>query len=58
MKLDVETGRNAGCTSILVPTPETEPGIKADYVKTNFLEAAKLIASKLQSRVFTRGKNG
>jgi D-glycero-D-manno-heptose 1,7-bisphosphate phosphatase len=47
-KLDVEAGRNAGCTSILVPTPETEPDIKADYVVTNFHEAAKLIAEKIR----------
>jgi histidinol-phosphate phosphatase family protein len=47
-KLDVEAGRKAGCTSILVPTPETEPDIKADYVVTDFREAAKLIANKIQ----------
>ena len=47
-KIDVETGRNAGCTSILIPTPETEPGIKADYLMTNFHEAAKLIARKIR----------
>lgn len=48
MKLDVETGRNAGCTSILVPTHETEPGIEADFVTTNLHEAAKLIARKIR----------
>jgi histidinol-phosphate phosphatase family protein len=47
MKLDVETGRNAGCTSILVPTHETESGIEPDFVMTSFHEAVKLIARKI-----------
>jgi histidinol-phosphate phosphatase family protein len=47
-KLDVEAGRKASCTSILVPTHETEPDIEADYVVTNFHEAAKLVADKIR----------
>lgn len=42
-KLDVETGQNAGCTSILIPSSETEPGVGADHVMANLHEAAKLI---------------
>ena len=45
-KLDVETGRNAGCTSILIPSSETEPGIGVDHVMANLHEAAKLIAKE------------
>jgi D-glycero-D-manno-heptose 1,7-bisphosphate phosphatase len=48
-ELDVKAGWNAGCTSILVPGPETENGIKADYFLSNFYEAAKLIEKILQS---------
>ena len=47
-KLDIETGRNAGCTSILIPTHETEPGIEADIAMKNLHEAAKLIARKIR----------
>jgi D-glycero-D-manno-heptose 1,7-bisphosphate phosphatase len=48
-ELDVKAGWNAGCKSILVPGPETENGIKADYFLSNFYEAAKLIEKILQS---------
>jgi len=47
-KLDIETGRNAECTSILIPTHETEPGIEADFVMKNLHKAAKLIARKIR----------
>lgn len=49
-ELDVKTGRNAGCTSILVPGPETEYGIKADYVLPDLYGAARLIEKILQYR--------
>ena len=44
-KLDIEAGRNAGCKSVLVPSPETEPGLKADHVVFDLEETAKLIKS-------------
>ena len=47
-RLDVETGQNGGCESILIPSPETEPGIKADHVMSNLHEAAKLIARRIR----------
>jgi histidinol-phosphate phosphatase family protein len=46
-KLDVDTAINAGCTSILVPSPETEPSTKADHVAVNFLEAARWIVKRI-----------
>jgi histidinol-phosphate phosphatase family protein len=42
-KLDVETGRNAGCLTILIPGPETENGVNADYIVSNMYEAAKTV---------------
>lgn len=47
-RLDVETGRNGGCESILIPGPETELGTKADYMTANLREAAKLVGEKLR----------
>lgn len=49
-KLDVETGWNAGCTSILIPSSETESDVEADYVVSNLFEAAKLIKRKIKER--------
>lgn len=48
-KLDLEAGKNAGCTRILVPSPETEPGIEgeADFVARDLSEAAEFIARRL-----------
>lgn len=46
--LDVEAGRNAGCTSVLVPGPETEEGVEADYKAADLIEAAELIAKKIR----------
>jgi len=46
-RLDIETGRNAGCMSILIPGPETEAGVKGDLVALNLLEAAELIAREI-----------
>ena len=42
-KLDVEAGRNAGCITILIPGPETEPNVEVDYVATDFYDAAKFV---------------
>jgi len=47
-KLDMETGKKIGCTTILVPSPETEPNVKAQYVASDFLDAAQYIAKKLK----------
>jgi len=55
--LDVETGRNAGCTSILVPSSETENGIKADYVVSTMYKAAKLIEMILKRRLANKIAN-
>jgi histidinol-phosphate phosphatase family protein len=52
-KLDVDTGTNAGCTSVLVPSPETEPNTEADYVATDFLDAAEWIIERVRE---TSGK--
>lgn len=46
-KLDVETGKNAGCASVLITGPETEPNIKADLSVSNLYEAAKVISKKI-----------
>jgi len=48
-ELDIKAGWNAGCTSILLPSPETENSIKADYTVPNLYEAAKLIKKLLIS---------
>ena len=53
-EIDVKTGWNAGCVSILVLSPETENGIKADYVASNLYEAAKLIERILPLRRLRR----
>ncbi len=47
-KLDVETGQNAGCTSVLITGPETEPEVKADHAAANLREAARLIAKEIR----------
>ena len=47
-RLDVETARNVGCTSVLIPSPETEPGIKAYIVAPDLYEAAKIIAESIR----------
>ena len=46
-KLDIEAGRNAGCKSVLVVSPETEPEAKAkaDYAVSGLDQAAWLIKS-------------
>jgi len=49
-ELDVKTAWNAGCTSIIVPSPETEKSIKSDYILPNLHEAAKLIKRILRPR--------
>ncbi len=48
-KLDLEAGKNAGCTKILVPGPETEPDTEgeADFVARDLVEAAEFIARRL-----------
>jgi histidinol-phosphate phosphatase family protein len=48
-KLDIETGKRAGCTSILIPGPDTEPGVDiyADYVANDLCEAADFIIRKI-----------
>jgi histidinol-phosphate phosphatase family protein len=46
-KLDIETGRNAGCMSILVPGPETEPNVEADYVAADLHEAARFVRRRM-----------
>ena len=47
-KLDVETGQNAGCTSVLIPGPETESRVGADHIVADLREAAKLIAKEIR----------
>ncbi len=47
-RLDVETGKNAGCASILIPGPETELDIKANFTAPNLYEAAKIIREKIR----------
>ena len=49
--LDVETGKNAGCTSILILGPETEPGVKTDLTTSDLHKAAELIKEKIRERV-------
>jgi len=46
-RLDVETGKNAGCTSILIPGPETEPDIKANLTAPDLYKAASIIKRKI-----------
>lgn len=46
-KLDIETGRNAGCTTMLIPGPETELNVRADYVAVNLYEAARFIKERM-----------
>jgi len=48
-ELDIKTGSNAGCRSILVLSPETEKGIKADYVAPNLYDAAVLMRMMLET---------
>ena len=47
-RLDVETGENAGCVSILIPSPETEPDLKANFVAPDFYGAAEMIKEKIR----------
>jgi len=56
-KVDIETGRNAGCISILVPNLDTEPDAihYADYVANDLYEAADfIIAISLRSSKLLR----
>jgi histidinol-phosphate phosphatase family protein len=48
--IDVQAGRNAGCTTILIPSTETEKEIipQPDYIAANFYEAAKIIERLLK----------
>jgi len=48
-KVDVETGRNAGCISILISNSDTEPdaSLYADYVANDLHEAANFIIRKI-----------
>jgi len=48
-ELDVKTGWNAGCTSILIPSAETEKRIEADYILPSLHDAARLIKMALQT---------
>ncbi len=47
-KLDIQAGQNAGCTTILVPGPETESNVDANYIATDFYDAAKFVSKSLQ----------
>lgn len=47
-RLDVKTGKNAGCASILILGPETEPNIKANLAAPNLYEAARIIREKIR----------
>ena len=48
-RLDLEAGRRAGCTFILVPSPETEEGLEreAELVARDLREAAELVARRM-----------
>lgn len=50
-KVDVETGRNAGCTSILIANSHTEIDANryADYIANDLLEATIFIIKKITS---------
>ena len=51
--LDVQAGKNAGCVTILVPSPETEEKVtpEPDYTASNFYEAAKIVEKVLKERM-------
>jgi len=51
--LDIQAGKNAGCTTILVPSLETEKVVdpKPDYVANDFYEAAIIVKRVLFSRL-------
>jgi len=56
-ELDVKAGWNAGCTTILVPSPETEKRVEADYVVPNLYEAAELIGKTLPQKLIEATKS-
>lgn len=48
---DIEAGRAAGCTTVLVPPPEPEPALpSADLCAASFSAAARVILRELQRR--------
>lgn len=48
---DIEAGRTAGCTTVLVPPPEPEPvSPSADLCAASFSAAARVILRELQRR--------
>ena len=53
-KLDMQTGKNVSCKSILVPGPETEPNVDADYFATDFYDAAAYVLKNFRPQVFEK----
>ena len=52
-QLDADAGCQAGCKSIIVPGPESEENIDADYVviDKDFYEAAKIVVGEISGDI-------
>lgn len=55
-QLDIDAGRRVGCRTIIVPSPETENNVDADYIAKDFLKAAEIVIRSLREDIDKHSK--